>query len=181
MGRARTSPLLALLLALPARALAYEDQVGLGIGVGYAGLPSDATLPHHGFVVQAEVGFGLSDAWELRVSGSWALHLEADAMHRATAAAEIVYLVDVLEVVPLLGLGLDVPLSVLMRGDGTTDVFVDVAAHAVLGVDWLASRDWALGVEVRPYLVPTAWTRAHGGAAWLTAVARVQLLFEIGP
>lgn len=95
-------------------------------------------------------------------------------LHRAILGAEIVYLIDILEVVPFLGLGIDAPISVL--GD---EVWADFAGHAVLGVDWLLAREYSIGLELRPYVLFTALPRSSGDPVWMTAVARFQYLFEI--
>jgi hypothetical protein len=95
-------------------------------------------------------------------------------LHRASIGAELVYLIDILEVVPFLGLGIDAPISVL-----GSEVWADFAGHAVVGVDWLLAREWSIGLELRPYVLFTALSRTSGDPVWLTAVARFQYLFEI--
>ncbi|MDQ3031685.1 MAG: hypothetical protein M3Y87_04650 [Myxococcota bacterium] len=168
-------------LAIPGRARAYEDQFGLAIGAGYAVIPSAGPLspagnplPQHGFVLQAQGALGVDDTWEVRALVGWAMQIEATPLHRVTGGLELVYLVDILEIVPFLGLGLDVPTSIL--GD---EVWVDFAGHAVVGVDWLPEREWSFGIELRPYVLFTALGRASGDPVWLTVTARFQFLFEI--
>lgn len=168
-------------LSQPGRARAYEDQLGLAIGAGYAVIPSSgpaspegAPLPQHGLVLQAQVALGLGDTWELRALAGWAIEIGDVSLHRVHGGLELVYLLDILEVVPFLGLGLDVPTSIL--GD---EVWVDFAGHAVFGVDWLPAREWSVGIEIRPYVLFTALTRTAGDPVWLTATARFQYLFEI--
>lgn len=186
MRAAPTSLLVAALLVAPTRALAYEDQAGISLGGGYAAIASDNPYPNdHGLVLQLEGAIGLGDTWELRALASWAIHVGDEPLHRVTGGLELVYLVDILEVVPFLGVGLDLPTSICsphLGADGITSlcgrgsVWVDFAAHGVVGVDWLVSREWALGVEVRPYVFLTALS---DDPVWITAIIRAQLLFEI--
>lgn len=175
MTTVRAAAPLALSLALlaPATAYAYEDQIGLALGLGYAVIPSDTPLPQHGLVLQAEAGFGLGDTWELRALAGYAVHIDDEPLHRIHVGAELVYLVDILEVVPFFGIGIDLPITI---HPGVVDV-ADFAGHAVVGIDWLLSREFALGVEARPYVL---FTRLDADApVWITAVIRAQVLFEI--
>lgn len=169
-------------LALPgSSARAYEDQLGLSLAAGYAVLPTDGPaspnavpLAQHGLALQAEAALGIDDTWELRALAGWAMHFADTPLHRVHAGLEIVYLVDILELVPFLGLGLDVPTSI-----AGAEVWVDFAAHAVVGLDWLPAREYAIGIEVRPYVLFTSLARSPGDPVWLTATARFQYLFEI--
>lgn len=163
------------------RARAYEDQFGLAIAGGYAVIPSSdprspagTPLAQHGFVLQGEASVGLGDTWELRAIGGYAMEIGDSPLHRASLGAEIVYLVDILEVVPFLGLGIDAPISVLGG-----EVWADFAGHAVIGLDWLLAREYAIGLEFRPYVLFTALSRTAGDPVWMTAIARFQYLFEI--
>ena len=63
-----------------------------------------------------------------------------------------------------------------------TETWVDFAGHAVVGLVWLVSRQWAIGVEVRPYVLSTSMSDQPPRPAdpvWVTAVLRAQMLFEI--
>jgi hypothetical protein len=168
-------------LGLPGRARAYEDQVGLALAAGYAAVivdgplsPAGSAVPQHGFVLQAEASIGVGDTWEIRALAGWGMEVADTSLHRVNPGVELVYLLDILEVVPFLGLGVDAPISILGG-----EVWADFAGHAVVGFDWLLAREWSIGLEVRPYLLFTALARPAGDVAWLTATARVQYLFEI--
>lgn len=178
---AAASAALVVAIALPEHARAYEDQLGLSLAAGYAVVavdgplsPAGVALPQHGFVLQAEASLGLGDTWELRALAGWAMEIGDTSLHRVSPGLEVVYLLDVLEVVPFLGLGIDAPISIF--GD---EVWADFAAHGVVGFDWLLAREYAIGLEVRPYVLLTALTRTAGDAVWITATARFQYLFEI--
>jgi hypothetical protein len=167
---------LALALAAPSRAHAYEDQLGVSLGAGYSLIPGGAALPEHGFVLQAGAGIGLGDVWELRFHGAWALQVADAPLHRVVVGAEIVYLVDILEWVPFLGIGISAPISIPTDASAIRG---DFAVQGVVGLDWLPAREWAFGIEIRPYLNVTGMLRAPGDPIWLTFVARAQYLFEI--
>lgn len=152
-------------LGRPCEARAYERQVGLSLELGYAITPIGA-LPPHGVYAEGGVSVGLGDAWELRGRIAYAYH--PAPMHRWAGGVELVYLIDVFEIVPFLGLG--------VSGIATlNDVVVtgDFAANAVVGLDVLLSRDVTLGIEVRPSVLLTSLDTAP---LWLEAGARLQWL-----
>lgn len=125
---------------------AYEDQITLGAELGYAA-SAETALPAHGASVGAAGSLGLSDTWSLRGRLAYAWHPAERPGHVGIAGAEIVYLLDVLQVVPFFGLGADA-LAVSHGGE----FGIDPAVHAVIGVDYLLDWDWTLGFEARPML-----------------------------
>jgi hypothetical protein len=151
--------------AHPAVAHAYEGQIGLSLELGYAVIPT-GPLPSHGVYADAGVAIGLGDTWELRGRLAYAYHPEP--MHRWAGGVELVYVIDIFEVVPFLGLGVSGLVTL-------NDVLVtgDFAANAVLGFDVLLSREATLGISVRPSVVLTALDTAP---VWLEMGARVQWL-----
>ncbi len=154
---------LALATLAPSPARAYERQIGLTLELGYAVLPS-GPLPPHGAYAELGASVGLSDVWELRVRAGYAYHPEP--MHRWVYGAEIVYLVDILEVVPFLGVGV---LGVTTLVDPALSA--DFAVDGVFGLDVLLSREITLGVVVRPNVVLTALDTSP---VWLEAGVRLQ-------
>jgi hypothetical protein len=144
--------LLCLAVAIPARA--YEDQLTLGVGAGYAHASSDA-LPRNGALFDVSASAGLGAVWSLRGRASYALHPDAEPMHVALIDAELLYLIDVLELVPYFGLGAGAAGRVW---SGVVDV--DPTAHAVIGLDYLISRALTLELDARPYLLLTEFERA---------------------
>jgi hypothetical protein len=145
----------ALLCWLPAElARAYEDQLTLGVGAGYAHAFASAG-PEHGALVDVAASTGLSSTWTLRGRLSYAFYpAERSPAHAGLVGAELLYMIDIVELVPYLGAGID--------GVGRAragDFRVDGAAHLVLGIDYLVSRGFALGLDVRSHLLVTAWRR----------------------
>lgn len=152
MPLAFTIALGAFLLAAfaPSTARAYEDQWTLGVGLGYAhAFPHDA--PHPGALAELSASLGLDPVWSVRARLSAAFHPDDDhALYRGMGGGELLYMIDVLELVPSFGLGVDAMAS---RSAGATRG--DFALHAVLGLDYLLSRTLTLGFDVRPYLLAT--------------------------
>jgi len=163
--RARSLPALGLALAAwliatgPAsEAHAYEDQFTLGIGLGYAhAFPSGA--PHPGALAELSASTGLDATWTARARLAAAWHPSEQALYRGVGGVELLYMIDVLELVPSLGLGLDAVITrwpVAAGGGDDAELRGDFAAHAVLGLDYLLSRELSLGLDVRPHLLVTA-------------------------
>jgi hypothetical protein len=142
--------LLLALLALPAPARAYEDQLTLGAGAGYALALVEGGPAHGATALDLSVSSGLDATWSLRARASYALHPAERALHVVLVSPELLYLIDVVEVVPYLGLGV----SGVGRASG--GAFRPAAgAHLVLGFDYLLSRAFALGLDLRPTLLFT--------------------------
>lgn len=165
----RTLLTVAAVLVLPGTAFAYEDRASLGLEAGYGVVASDAPLPNHGFVAGFAAGFGLSDTWELRIDAAYSVH--PDTLHRVRGAVEILYVIDILSVVPYVGLGAGTLISVL---DGA--VRPDFEGHAVVGFDVLIDRDWVVGLAVRPILLPTS---IETDPFYLTITARAAVLVDL--
>ena len=142
------------LAAAPVRA--YEDQLSLGVGAGYAYLAHSGG-PHHGVAFDLEASLGLSATWSVRGTLGYSLHPGERTQSRLNLGAELVYVIDVVELVPSLGLGVDA-----LGGRSHTrphDAHVDFGVHPVLGLDWLVRRELMLGLSVRPVFVLTDWER----------------------
>lgn len=177
MARALVVVALGALLPLgrAATARAYEDRASFALELGWGMVGSAAALPTHGFVAGLGVGVGLSDTWELRVDAAYALHPET--LHRLRTSAEIVYLVDIIQVVPFVGLGAGATFSFTsaVPPDVPENVRPDLAAHVVLGFDVLLDRDWTVGLVVRPIFQLTSPTE---DLFYLTVTARAQFLLD---
>ena len=140
---------LLLALALPSTALAYEDEITLELGTGYAAVLANDDLPTHGVRLAVDVGIGLNDAWTLTPRAEWVFHPDASLLHVGLVGLEVTYAFDILELVPWGGLGVD-GVSTLRDGD----LEIDLALNAVVGLDWLVTRDWLVGLDVRAYVLP---------------------------
>ncbi len=139
------------------------------MGAGYAHAPT-ASLPRHGALFELSGSMGLSATLSLRARLSYAFHPADRPLHVGLAGADLLYLVDVLEVVPYFGAGLDG----VGRARGGS-LRMDGAVHLVAGLDYLASRQLALELDLRPYLLFTA---LHRAPVYLTATLSVVWMFE---
>lgn len=125
-------------------AFAYENQLTIGGDLGFAERFADAG-PRHGGMFGISSSIGLDDIWTARGRFSYSVHHDPDLLHAFFLSAEILYLIDILEFVPYFGGGPD--------GVATlwNDQFeIDFGLHAVVGVDYLVSREVIFGLEVRP-------------------------------
>jgi hypothetical protein len=134
-------------------ALAYEDQASVDAEVAYVHAFSKEFSPRNGVAVGAGAGLGLNNVLSLRGQFMWAFHPSDDPLVSiAWVSAELVYLIDVLEVVPYFGAGADV--SAFVRSGA--DVELNAGLHPVFGFDYLVSRELTLGMQVRPVFLLTA-------------------------
>src|SRR5262245_31219100 len=136
--------------ALPARA--YEDQASFDAELSY-GLAVSDTTPPHGAAVGLGASLGLSNLWSARGQLGWPLHPGAPQVTSLFfVTAELLYVIDILAVVPYFGLGVDG----IGRAASGRDPDVELGLHPVLGLDWLVSREIALGLALRPVFFVTA-------------------------
>jgi hypothetical protein len=131
------------------RAHAYEDQQTVAVGLGYAQSVGREAV-QHGVLLDVAASTGLSAQWALRGRLSYALHPGEDALHVGIGAAELLYVVDVLELVPYAGLGA----GALLRAQ-RSELEGAPAAHVVAGIDYLLSRNWTLELDARGHLLLT--------------------------
>jgi hypothetical protein len=138
--------LLTLAHAAPARA--FEDKVALAAGAGYAAWPS-APAPH-GAAFDLQAGLGLSEAWQLRAGATYALHPgDGASVHTAGLRGEVVYMIDIVEVVPFGGIGVS-GIAVFHPQDDA----IEPAAHFVAGAAYWLAFDWLLELDVRAHFLP---------------------------
>jgi hypothetical protein len=140
---------LGLLLAasLPSSVRAYEDQLSFGAGAGYAYATQTGSSNHGGYF-QLEASLGVSSTWSVRGVLGYGLHPAAPRLSQGILGVEALYLVDVLELVPYAGLGVDA-----LASFGAADTRFAVGAHPIVGVDWLLGRSFLLGLSARPIFV----------------------------
>ena len=178
-ARARPAVIVLALLAasgaLPSGARAYEDQLTLELGVGYAHAFTDGATPGPGVPLSLAASIGLDDVWTVRATLAYALHPGEPTMHIGLLGAELLYVVDILEVVPYFGVGVD---ALTTLSDGALGA--DFAAHVVVGADWLLSRTAYVGLDVRPYLLVSELFEADVRfPVYLTVLVRAGLVFDL--
>lgn len=166
--------LLGVLLGLAAArgtAHAYAEQASFDAAAGYLAIARAPRLPAHGATLDLGAGLGVGESVVLRGALGYA-HLREDGA-RANAGRlrlEGLYLIDVLRAVPFVGVGA----SLLLAARPGDDARLHPGAHLVLGLDYLASRAWVIGVDVRTGIV------ADDGLRSATEVGlRVSRMFEL--
>ncbi len=165
------------LLGAPSPASAYEDQATLFVDLGYGAALANDALPTHGAQLGLGGSWGLNDAWTLRGRLSYAAHPADRPMHVAMAGVEVFYLLDIVQLVPFFGVGIDGLATVTDLGAGS--VFdVDLALHAIVGLDYLVNRRVVVGVDVRPYILPLAFDAETLAPVYLSASVRLSIVFE---
>lgn len=183
LGLPATLACLAAILVAVAPAAAERRRVRLGLQPIYALAYVDARDPSGGGV-GADLAFGVSDALWVRATGFVSFH-RAGGLEQAAAAgapptvgadgtlaafgafAGITYELTVLRLQPCFDLGIGV---VGLRGDasfgtgpGAAALLPAITAFAVelgFGVDWLITRQWALGAVVRYHALVSELERA---------------------
>lgn len=161
------------LLSAPASAAAYDRQIAVGVTAGWGLAPALEMFPNHGPTAGLSASLGFDDTWGVAVYGGWAVHPPIDGgetFHVGLFGAEALYYIDILEVVPFFGVGVDA----LTQFDGTS-WGVDFAAHLRASVDYLLSREVTIGLDIRPYIL---FTNLDLDPIYLTFQARVSFLFD---
>ena len=160
-----------LLVARPADAL--EEKATVELGVGYAGIPGNDNLPNHGLQFSALGGWGWRGPWTLRGALSYSYHFDDQPLHVGIATAEVLYALEIVRCVPFAGLGVD---GLLTVRDG--NVGGDFGLSAVLGVDFLATPRWLVGLDVRGIWIPTK-VSSDLDPFYLSATLRAGLIFDL--
>jgi hypothetical protein len=148
---AAAAALLAGTLAAPPVARAYEEQVSLGFTIGYANLPTAPDeAPRHGVNGGLRTTYGLGDTWSLEARLEHAFFPDAHApTHFSRLSIGATYALDVLRVVPFFGFGVGGALGV---SDG--HAAGDLVLYGAIGLDYLVSRRWLVGIDARVEILP---------------------------
>ena len=171
--------------ATGARAAAGEDEWQLSARLGVATLDVDGRSPL-GTLAGAEVEYGITDAWALRLSvGSGfhpvdavaKTHLPGGTARTNMALAGVTYTVDVLRLVPYLEVGI----GVINFGGAVLTPGTTLDAELGIGADYLVTRHWALGGLLSYQFTPAQLFGSpmdFGGTSfYFAASARVSWMF----
>jgi hypothetical protein len=141
-----------------------------GVDPGYAARFSDTEVGH-GAALGLLSSAGLTDTWSLRGRFSYAIEPGPRTIHLFLLGSDLLYLVDILELVPYGGAGID------GVGRLTGSRFdIDMGVHAAVGIDYLLSRSAAVGLELRPVLVIT---RLDDSPCYLFANTTFSFIFDM--
>lgn len=151
-------------------ARAFEDKLALGAGAGYALAPEAEAA--HGVAIDVQAGLGISEVWQLRAGGTFAEHPHpADELHVAALRAELVYLIDIVDIVPFGGIGLA---GFALFGD--EPLAIEPAAHIALGAAYWLSFDWLLQLDMRAHVLPLADEPERGNFYFVSTLSVVLAL-----
>lgn len=173
LGRALAFVALAL-TALPPVAHAYDRQLTLDAAVGW-GVAPVLDAPNHGPTVAIGTAIGFAEAWGIGLHAGWSVHPAfngGETFHLGFAGIEGLYYIDILEVVPFFGVGVDV---LPTFDESTSSWSADVAAHLRASLDYLVSREVAIGVDIRPYVLLSALST---DPVYLTFLARFSYVLD---
>ena len=151
--------------------------VGGTLGAGFV-LDPDAPATCCGPSIGVSGSIGLGDTYALRAHVDAAWHPSSDAepnLWIGFLGLEAIYLLDIVSVVPFFGIGLD---AVLTGGDIAAGL--EFGAHAILGADYLLSRDLAIGIDIRPkILFLSAVEDGRLDPVYLTVALRISHRFDL--
>lgn len=137
-----------LALSSPTRARAYEQELSLGLEAGFAhALGPDLPGARFGF----HGSYGIDDTWTLAAQLGYSFHPTDAPLHVGEAALELLYVIDVVRVVPYFGIGASY-FGTLRDGE----IGGEGGAHIVGGGHYYLSREWAVGLDVRGHALFTA-------------------------
>lgn len=106
----------------------------------------------HGGGLALSSEYGLADSWNLKATVSYAAHAmtgeDPGVLSLGMLSVTVVYMIDIVQVVPCFLLGVDAA----VLGGKSMDTEVEAGFHAGLGVDYLLSRYWSIGVEATYHL-----------------------------
>jgi len=154
--------------AAPREASAYERQWHSGASFGYALTTDDAALS--GFAAGLHLAYGVDDAWNVLAEGSFA-HFGDVQVFQASAGAA--YVLDVLEWVPYVGvMGGGELVHLRTDGCGNECDAMRFGLTVPVGLDYIVSRDFAVGVAGRVHLL-----LGDGATGYVTVGARAEYLW----
>lgn len=154
----------------PGTARAYENQVTLGLGGGYAYRFTDES-PTHGAALELNTSLGLNDVWTLKWLASYAIYPSGKSLQSVLSGIEIIYLVDILEIVPQFGIGIDGVGSIKDKR-----LSLDWGGHTIVGLDYLFSRKFFLSLEARPFIFFSSFRTQAG---YLSITCTTNIIFDM--
>ena len=133
-----------------AAARAYDEQASLDMGLGYAALGGAGYRWRQGPAAEFGAAIGLSEHTVLRGNLGYVTllrqhHVEPTGRLRI----EGLYQLDVLRVVPFFGIGA----TATTAQESAARVPLRAGGHLVLGIDYLLTRSWVFGIDLRSALL----------------------------
>ena len=170
----------ALVLLNPGSTRAFEDTLAVGVDAGYAAFV-DAP-GRHGFGAGLDLDVGLSDMFSFRARAAYGAFLNetpaARQGHFLGLQLEVIYLIDILDIVPYVGAGLTGAYRFESKKMTADNSFFNGGVHAALGIEYLFTRAWSLAVDVRVGWLPIV-SYGDESQVHLSAGLRLSRLFEL--
>ena len=154
----------------PARA--YEEQMSVDLALGYAGVANSEALASQQLALDAGVTFGIADWLLVRSALGYGALFDGqhDLAHAARLRLEGAYLLDLLQWVPFFGLG-----GGLWATRDAAGPAIRPTGHLVFGLDYLATRSWTVGCDVRIGMV---WVHTEA-KSFTEGQLRISRMFDL--
>jgi hypothetical protein len=153
-------------------ARAYEEQVSVDLALGYAGVVDPEPIPSQLVSVDLSAAVGVADWLVVRSALGYGLLFGGDdeLAQAGRLRLEGAYLLDVLQWVPFFGVG-----GGLWLLEERTGLAVRPAGHLLVGVDYLATRRWTFGCDVRIGLL---WMKGES-VSFTEGQLRISRMFDV--
>jgi hypothetical protein len=124
----------------------------VGVEAGFAGMAGEGTFAGYGGGLRA--GWSFTDAWTVAVDALASSNQVVEHGGRSlvlSQSAGLIYALDIIQIVPYVGVfgGL-----YELSGGGLPKTQVKGGAQLLLGLDWVYSRDFTFGLELRAHALP---------------------------
>ncbi|MGZ3422778.1 MAG: outer membrane beta-barrel protein [Polyangiales bacterium] len=147
-----------LLFVCTADASAAQGVKRIGVQGGFAGVSGEGSFAGYGGGLSA--GYSFTDAWTLGISATASSNQITEAGPRGQVFVQSVgvsYALDILQIVPYFGVYAGL---YELHGGALKNTEVKGGAQLALGVDWVYSRDFTFGLELRGHALPGDFLRS---------------------
>lgn len=152
------SAALLLALSVSGEANAAQGVKRIGVQAGFAGLSNEGSFA--GFGGGLTAGYAITDAWTLGVSATASSNHVTENGPRGQVFVQSVgvsYALDILQIVPYFGIYAGL---YELHGGTLPKTEVKGGGQVALGVDWVYSRDFTFGLELRGHAIPGDFLRS---------------------
>ncbi|MBI2393569.1 MAG: hypothetical protein HYV09_28585 [Deltaproteobacteria bacterium] len=143
------------LSAEPSRAA--EGVKRIGVQAGFAGMSSEGKFAGYGGALSA--GWSITDAWTLGIIAAASSNQVAAKGGRSLVLSQAVgvsYALDIIQIVPYFGVYVG---AYELTGGGLQGTQVKPGAQLAFGLDWVHSRTFTFGLELKAHALPGDFLR----------------------
>lgn len=144
--------LAAAVLCCAAPASAAEGVKRIGVHGGFAGMSSEGSFAGFGGGIRG--GWSINDAWTIGADATVSSNQVAAKGGRSlvlSQSAGVIYALDIIQIVPYAGVYVGL---YELTGGGLPKTQLKGGAQLLLGLDWVYSRDFTFGLELRAHALP---------------------------